>query len=135
MALETLKGVEEIDGFKVAVMDELKEKHPEMFSESGQMDYKRFEKEIRPTHPIQIRHDKNSISFTIQNGPIKEVGVNGCQVDSIVEAILRIVSGLNAKYPSADNAHTLFHLQQALGALKARKKDREDRGVEGESKA
>ena len=135
MALEVLKGVEEIDGFKVAVMDELKEKHPEMFNESGQMDYKMFEKEIRPTHPIQIRHDKNSISFTIQNGPIKEVGVNGCQVDTLIEAVIRILSGLNTKFPCHENVSTINYLCMALAQLKARKKDRKERGVEGESKA
>ena len=135
MALETLKGIDEIDGFKVAVMDELKEKHPEMFSESGQMDYKRFEKEIRPTHPIQIRHDKNSISFTIQNGPIKEVGVNGCQVDTLVSAAIGIISGLNWKFPCKENEDALTHLRGAYAALKVRKENREARGVEGENKA
>ena len=135
MALETLKGVEEIDGFKVAVMDELKEKHPEMFSESGQMDYKRFEKEIRPTHPIQIRHDKNSISFTIQNGPIKEVGVNGCQVDTLIRAVFMIVAGLNKKFPCAENSTACMALADAYVALKERKINRISRGVEGESKA
>ena len=135
MALETLKGVEEIDEFKVAVMDELKEKHPEMFSESGQMDYKRFEKEFRPKYPVQIRHDKNSISFTIQNGPIKEVGVNGCQVDTLIEAVIRILSGLNTKFPCHENVSTINYLCMALAQLKARKEDREARGVEGENKA
>ena len=32
MALETLKGVEKIDGFSVVVMDELKAKFPEKFN-------------------------------------------------------------------------------------------------------
>ena len=79
MALETLKGVGEIGGFSLVVMDELREKFPEKFNSSGQMDYKGFEKDIRPTNFVYVRHDVNSISFTLQKGPIKEVGVNGCQ--------------------------------------------------------
>ena len=63
MALETLKGIRIIQGEPVIHMDDLRKKHPEMFNESGQMDYARFEKEIRPQYPIQIRHDKNLISF------------------------------------------------------------------------
>ena len=75
MALEALEGVEEIDGFKV---------HDYGKSERAKDDF------------ISISHEWNKIEFQIQNGPIKEVGVNGCQVDTIVEAVLRIVSGLNA---------------------------------------
>lgn len=49
MALETLKGVTEIGGMKVVVMDELREKFPDKFNESGAMNWEWFEKEIRPT--------------------------------------------------------------------------------------
>ena len=73
MALETLLNVEEIGGFKVISMEELREKYPEKFNESGAMDWEWFEKEIRPNYFIYIRHDKNSISFTLQNGPIEVV--------------------------------------------------------------
>ena len=99
------------------------------------MDYKRFEKEFRPKYPVQIRHDKNSISFTIQNGPIKEVGVNGCQVDTLVSAAIGIIDGLNRNFPCNENDHALWHLRSAYYALKARKVDRVVRGVEGENKA
>jgi hypothetical protein len=73
MALNTLKGVTEIGGFPVIVMDELREKFPHKFNESGSMDYKWFEEEIRPNHFIYIRHDKNSISFTLQSAPVSDV--------------------------------------------------------------
>ena len=39
----------------------------------------------------------------IQNGPIKENGVNGCQVDTIIEATKAIIEGLNKK----DGANTI----------------------------
>lgn len=133
MALETLKEIKEIGGFKVVVMDQLKEEFPEMFNEAGAMDYARFEKEIRPNFPIQIRHDKNSISFTIQNGPIKENGINGCQVDTLMEAAHLIITKLNEKFPSEYNSRALVSLHEALHHLAARKIDRERRNVEGKS--
>lgn len=135
MALETLKGIESIDGFNVVVMDELREKYPERFNESGAMDYGWFERDIRPKNFIYVRHDKNSLSFTIQNGPIKENGVNGCQVDTLIDAAGKILEGLNNKFPCDENAFAMHHLGLAYGLLKQRKEDREARGVEGESKA
>jgi hypothetical protein len=135
MALETLKGVTEIDGFKVVVMDELREKFPEKFNESGAMDYKWFEKDIRPHHFIYVRHDVNSISFTIQNGPIKENGVNGCQVDQLISVAALMLSGLNEKFPCEENDWAIRHLDYALRWLDLRRRDRERRGVEGRSEA
>lgn len=135
MALGTLKGVTEIGGFKVVVMDELRENFPEKFNESGAMDYAWFEKEIRPKNFIYVRNDKNSLSFTIQNGPIKENGVNGCQVQTIVEVAKKIVEGLNAKFPCRENAMMITKLDEAIMWSKKRTEDRENRGVEGENKA
>jgi len=135
MALETLVGVNELGGFKVVVMDDLRKQYPEKFNESGAMDYKWFESEIRPANFVYVRHDKNSLSFTLQNGPIKEVGVNGCQVDTIIEAAKAIIEGLNAKFPCRENAMVITKLDEALMWSGKRKADREKRGVEGTSKA
>ena len=133
MALETLNGVEKLGSFDIVVMDDLRAKFPEKFNESGAMDWHWFESEIRPKHFIYLRNDKNSLSFTFQDGPVKEVGVNGCQVDCLIEAAAAIIGGLNAKYPSGYNALALEHLRLALESLAQRTKDREARGVEGQS--
>lgn len=135
MALETLKGVEKIGGFNVVVMDELREKFPEKFNESGAMDYKWFEKDIRPNNFVYVRHDVNSLSFTIQNGPVKEVGVNGCQVDTVIEAAKVMLEGLNKKFHCRENSLAITKLEEALHWLEHRKKDREARNVEGLAKA
>lgn len=135
MALETLEGVKELGGFDIVVMDDLRDKYPEKFNESGSMNYEWFEKEIRPSNFIYIRKDKNSISFTIQNGPIKEVGVNGCQVDALIHAAKEIVSGLNSKFPCRYNSIAITKLEEALHRLEDRRKDREKREVEGLNKA
>jgi hypothetical protein len=95
------------------------------------MQWEWFEKEIRPNNFIYVRHDKNSLSFTLQNGPIKEVGVNGCQVDTLIHAAKAIIEGLNAKFPCRENSLAITKLDEAMHWLDARTKDREQRGVEG----
>jgi hypothetical protein len=135
LAIDTLRGITEIGGFSVVDMDELRKKNPEKFTPSGGMDYKWFESEIRPNNFVYVRNDVNSIAFTIQNGPVKEVGVNGCQVDTIIGAAKIMLQGLYEKMPSAETFQAIRHLQFALDELEKRKLDREFRGVEGTSKA
>lgn len=134
MALETLKNVKTLGGFDVIIMDDLREKFPEKFNESGAMDWSWFEKDIRPNHFVYVRHDKNSLSFTIQDGPAKEVGVNGCQVDTVIEAAKVMIEGLNKQFPCRENAVAITKLDEALMWLAKRRIDREARGVEGYSK-
>ena len=131
MALETLKGVEEIGGFKVVDMNAIKENHPEMFRPDGSMIYHLFDEKIRPFNFIYLRHDVNSLSFNIQNGPIKENGVNGCQVDTVIRTAKTIIEGLNKQFPCRENACAITKLDEALMWLEERKKDRIKRGVEG----
>ena len=131
MALETLKGKTEIGGYKVANMADLAEKHPEFYEESGQMNWKWFEENIRPTHFVMVRPDVNSLTFTIQNGPIKENGVNGGQVDTLIHAAWEIIDGLNNKFPCKENKAALFHLDTALNCLEERTKRRDKQGIEG----
>lgn len=133
MALETLKDVTEIGGFKVVDMNAIREERPEMFRPDGSMIYHLFDEQIRPFNFIYVRHDVNSISFNIQNGPIKEVGVNGCQVDTLIEAAKLIIEKLNEKFPCEENGMAIMKLGQALLALDSRKKNREAREVEGKS--
>ena len=135
MALETLKGVSKIGEFNVVVMDDLRGKFPEKFNESGAMDYKWFEADVRPSNFVYVRNDVNSLSFTIQNGPVKEVGVNGCQVDTVIEAAKMILEGLNKNFPCRENAVAITKLDEALMWMEKRRKDRDKRGVEGFNKA
>lgn len=133
MALETLKDVNEIGGFEIVVMDELRETNPELFPPEnlGQMNHEAFERDIRPNKFIYLRNDKNSITFNIQNGPIKEVGVNGCQVETLIEAAKLIIDGLNKQFPCRENSIVITKLEEAILWLQKRKTDREKRNVEG----
>lgn len=126
--------VENLDGQKVVVMDDLRSQYPERFTESGAMDHKWFEETIRPVNFIYVRRDKNSLSFTIQNGPIKEVGVNGCQIDHIVMAVVEMLKEVQTKHPCKENACAITKFEEGLHWLEARKRDREKRNVEGTSK-
>jgi hypothetical protein len=131
MAIETLKGLKKVGEFDVVVMDELRKKYPEKFNASGAMDYKWFEKEIRPKNFVYVRHDVNSLSFTLQNGPVGKAGVNGCQVDTIIETSKLMLEGLNEQMPCLENVMAIQALEIALASLALRKANRAFRGVEG----
>lgn len=134
MALETLRGVKFINNEGIVVMDDLKEANPEMFNENGSMKYEIFEKDIRPNKFIYVRNDVNSLSFTIQNGPIKENGKNGCQVVDVIAVAKHIIEKLNKEFPCRENSMTITKLDEALMWQEKRTKDRQDRNVEGFNK-
>lgn len=120
MALETLKGIEEIDGFKV-----IRDK-PE------DMSWDDFDK-MRLEYPINITDRMNCISFKIQDGPVKENGLNGCQLTTLIATAKIMLEKLNEKFPCVENDGTIAALDSALHYQKARTKDREARGVEGKN--
>lgn len=111
MALETLKGVKEINGFEIT-------RTASNFSEH---------------RPIFIDDELNHLAFKIQNGPIKESGINGCQVVDVIATAKIIIEELNKKFPCRENAMTITKLDEALMWQEKRTKDREARGVEGSS--
>ena len=122
MALETLKDVKEIGGYKVYGQSDIP------ISETAA-----WHDEYEKTHPIHIDHNNNAISFKLQSAPIKEVGVNGCQVDTLIHAARIIIEGLNKKFPSKWNDRAIQNLWNAIYSLEDRKQEREARGVEGTS--
>ena len=80
---------------------------------------------------IQIDHDENKISFIIQDRPIQVSGINGCQVDTIIEAAKLILEGLNEQHYCYQNDMAINKLERALQWLRERTADRVQRGVEG----
>ena len=117
MALETLKGVKQIDGFNVSEY-------------TSPDDYA-----LRENNFIHVDHSKNEITFKIQNKPVKEAGVNGCQVDTIIAAAKHILERLNDNFPCRENSVAITKLDEAMLWLMKRTKDREERGVEGTMQA
>ncbi len=100
MALETLKDVKEIGGFEVK---EVSWNQPE-------------------SNFIEVNHEGNAITFKIQNGVVKDNGVNGCQVDTMIEATRIIISKLNERLPCDENTKAVSYLDDALFQLAKRKK-------------
>ena len=129
MALETLKGIEQIDGFNVVDLDAAKT-DSQFFDKDGNFDWENFDM-YRKDFPVSICHSENMISFKLQKGPIKEHGLNGCQVDTIIATALRIITKLNEKFPCVQNVQAMHFLADALSALDDRRRDRELRDVEG----
>jgi hypothetical protein len=67
-----------------------------------------------------------------QNGPIKEVGMNGVQSVALLAVIIDQLTAWQAgPFASPYNAVALESLEAALDALKQRTRDRIKRGVEG----
>lgn len=127
MAIETLRGVKELNGLKI--MDET----DRPVDSDGLIDWVEFD-EMRKEIPVCIDHNANMISFKIQNGPIKENGLNGCQVSDMILIAKEIITGLNNKFPCRENAITITKLDEALMWQKERTFNRTIRGVEGLSK-
>ena len=113
MGIETLGELKEIDGVKI---HRIEWDHPE-----GNF--------------IEINDRDGAITVKMQNGPIKEVGVNGCQFTILVEMAIEILKGLNDKHPSVENHFTLTKWQEGMMWQRERTRDRENRGVEGYDKA
>ena len=129
MALKTLENVKKIDGFNV-----MREEDREQFRDSdGEIDWDAMD-EFRKDYPIYITDSKNMISFRIQDGPVKENGVNGCQVQTMLVAAKMILEKLNVNFPCRENSITITRLDEAILWQKKRTSDREDRGVEGLNK-
>jgi hypothetical protein len=136
MAINSLKKVKEINGKAICVVDELREKCPEKFNESGAIDYKWFESEVRPNYNIFLRNDVDSISFNMLTKPASEGGdLNRCQWSDLVTTGLEMLKYLNGKFPCRENALTITKLEEALMWNDKRTADRIKRNVEGRDEA
>jgi len=70
--------------------------------------------------------------INFQNGPISEVGVNGCQNEDLIAVVMdRLECAQKGEFPCDENANALKHLASALAELNLRTARREAQGVEG----
>lgn len=89
-----------------------------------------------PVEEHDRRRWKEVGHIVFQDGPIKEVGVNGCQVDDVIAiAIERLTQLQTEDFDCRENALAITKLQEALHWLEHRTSNREKRGVEGTSAA
>jgi hypothetical protein len=67
-----------------------------------------------------------------QNGPIRDSGVNGVSQEALLAIVIdRLRAFQRGPYLCRENAIALTHLEDALGWLQRRTRDRLKRGVEG----
>jgi hypothetical protein len=94
--------------------------------------YNKFTDYLQSNEFVTI--DDSTIFIKIQDGPIKEFGHNGEQIDKLLELYLEILQHLNQKFPCRENAITITKVEEALLWQLRRKLDREKRQVEGLNK-
>ena len=71
-------------------------------------------------------------NVNFQNGPIKEIGVNGVTHEALLAIVIdRLRSFQAGPYSCRDNAIALTNLEDALMRLQRRTRERIARGVEG----
>jgi hypothetical protein len=83
----------------------------------------------------QVHGEKSSVEFTIQSGPIKQFGVNGCQIDDVIAWAKGKIEEFDKAFPCRENALIVTKLDEALLWSLKRKMDREARKVEGTNAA
>jgi hypothetical protein len=77
---------------------------------------------------------KTLAQVDFQEGPIKEVGVNGVNNEDLIAMVItRLEHFQNSMFSSRDNALAITHLEDAMLRLRKRTMGREKRGVEGTS--
>ena len=81
------------------------------------------------------RPAENKVSFSFQDGTIKDAGVNGIQVSDLLHFMYGTFASLNGDFPCKENIDTLRALQYAIDAQERRTTDRLKRGVEGQENA
>jgi hypothetical protein len=77
------------------------------------------------------QHAETTINFKLQDGPIREVGVNGRQIDELFAWGLDRLREMQGAVPSRETALAITKGEELMHWLEHRRKGREVRGVEG----
>lgn len=89
-----------------------------------------------PSDPWTQKHGQPGeySHLLFQQGPIKELGVNGITHEALLAILIDRLEGFqNGPYASHHNEAALAYLRRAMSALNARTTERTKRGVEGTS--
>jgi len=113
MTLKTVRGLVELNGMAVVNIED----------ELSRQEYL----DIIKDNYIFANHKTGTLCFRLQDGPIKEVGVNGCQIDHVVAMVRHIISAMNENYPCEENRNVLLSLDSAQYWLEERRRDRSKR--------
>ena len=80
---------------------------------------------------LDFNSKNGELYFRLQTGPIKEVGVNGAQIDDLIQFCKNKLEEFQKLAPSGYTLAAMLSLDAALIALALRTSDRTKRGVEG----
>lgn len=76
--------------------------------------------------------DQEYIKIIFQHGSPREVGINGCRIEDVIEVLVqRLLDFQGRDMACEENAKALYHLEEAREALLLRRKRREQQGVLG----
>lgn len=76
------------------------------------------------------------ISIKFQEGPVKEAGVNGAQIEDVIDILVERLRGFqNGGFPCRENALAITKLEEARLWLNERTRKRQEQGVEGKNVA
>jgi hypothetical protein len=78
--------------------------------------------------------DTEFIKLKFQQGPVKEVGVNGCQIEDVLDILIRRLSGFQqGPFHCDENRIALENIETGLLWLKFRTSKRIAQNVEGKN--
>ena len=76
------------------------------------------------------------IDITFQVGPIREVGVNGCAIEDVIDVLVARLEGFQkGPFRCRENALAITKLEEAKHWLNERTRKRQEQGVEGRNVA
>lgn len=79
---------------------------------------------------------KPVIDITFQCGPLKEVGVNGCSIEDVIDVLVARLEGFqHGQFACAENFQAISALKVAKFWLLERTAKRQQQGVEGTMQA
>lgn len=81
-----------------------------------------------------FNEDVNYINIKFQNGAIQENGVNGAQIEDVIDVLVdKLLSFQKSEFACRENALAITKLEEARLWLNERTRKRKEQGVEGKS--
>ena len=78
--------------------------------------------------------ETKNIRIKFQLGPVKEFGTNGCQIDDVIQILVKRLEGFQrGQFRCLENEVAITKLQGAIRWLTYRTRGREQGGVEGKN--
>ena len=80
----------------------------------------------------EAKINRQYIDIVFQHGHPQEVGVNGCRIEDVIDALVdKLLDFQGRDLACEENATALYHLDLAREALMLRRRRREQQGVVG----